>query len=149
MATPQELRRLQRALDYRWRNGELLDKALRHPSFTKGDRTASNQRMEFIGDSVIDLVVGLILMERFPEKNEGFLSEVRASLVNEEALAVRGRALGLHDLVQVQSRAPQLRQLDSTAAQCVEAVIGSAFIDSGYDLWVAFRVVRNAGVISG
>lgn len=134
-------------LDYRWRDVGLLSKALRHPSFT-GNRTMSNQRLEFIGDSVLDLVVGLHLMKTFPDQNEGFLAETRSSLVNEEALANRGRALGLHELVQVQTKGARLRQLDSTAAQCVEAVIGAAFIDSSFDFMVALRVVRNAGVLS-
>lgn len=141
------LRTLQKTLEYRWVDKQLLAQALRHPSYTRGDRVASNQRLEFIGDSVIDLVVGVELMRLHPEESEGFLAEARAALVNEEALAVRGRALGLHRLVQIQSRGSQLRELDSTAAQCVESVIASAFVDSGCDFNVACRVVRNAGVI--
>jgi ribonuclease-3 len=142
------LRRLQKALDYRWSDRKLLQQALRHPSYTGGNRIESNQRLEFIGDSVIDLVVGMELMRLHPLENEGFLATTRASLVNEVALASKGRALELHRLVQVQSKGPQLRQLDSTSAQCMEAVVGSAFIDSGCDFGVALRVVRNAGVIS-
>jgi ribonuclease-3 len=141
------LRRLQRDLDYSWADMGLLAQALRHPSYTLGARLGSNQRLEFIGDSVIDLAVGIELMRRHPSENEGFLATMRATLVNDAALAIRGRALMLHRLVQVQFRGQQLRLLDSTAAQCMEAVVGSAFIDSGCDFSVALRVVRKAGVI--
>lgn len=141
-----DLRRLQGLLDYRWGERKLLAQALRHPSYTLGNRIESNQRLEFIGDSVIDLVVGVELMRRYPSENEGFLAKARTSLVNGAALADRGRALGLHRLIQI-GHPPGLRQLDSTAADCMEAVVGSAFIDSGRDFGVAIRVVRNAGVI--
>ena len=141
-----QLRQLQDTLGYRWNDWQLLAQALRHPSCPV-DRILSNQRMEFIGDSVIDLAVGVELMRRWPDRNEGFLTDHRTALVNEEALAIRGRALNLHRIVQIQLRGAHLRLLDSTAAQCMEAIVGSAFIDSGWDFDVAMTVVRNAGVI--
>ena len=140
------IRKLQRVLEYRWRRRDLLEQALRHPSCVL-NRIESNQRLEFIGDSVIDLVVGIHLMRAHPDESEGFLAQAREALVNEEALATRGRALDLHELVWVQTRGGHLRSLDSTAAECMEAVVGSAFIDSGHDYDVAARVIANAGIL--
>lgn len=145
---------LQTRLKYRWRRRALLEKALRHQSTTPTDRTASNQRLEFIGDSVIDLVVGVALLERFPDRSEGFLAIERARLVNQTALAHLGRSLGLHLLALVDRRSPihlqrDLRQADSTASECLEAVVGAAFIDSGLRFDVAVEVVRAAGILDG
>src|SRR4029079_8117755 len=78
-------------LDYTFRQPELLRQALTHRSFG----TPHNERMEFVGDAVLNCVVGAILYERFPSLPEGDLSRMRAGLVNEETLARVARQIDL------------------------------------------------------
>src|SRR5262249_19069395 len=75
-----------------------LDEALTHPSFANEQRRApriDNQRLEFLGDSVLGLCVSELLMDRFPASNEGELSRMRSLLVNSDALATWARSVGL------------------------------------------------------
>lgn len=141
------LRQLEGRLEYRWRQRPLLYQALRHPAAVRGNRLKSNQRLEFLGDAVLDGVVAVHLMQVHPEADEGFLTELRARMVREDNLADKGTNLGLRTLVEVPERDLSLRDLKSTVADAMEAVIASAFTDSGYDFAVAYRTVMNAGIL--
>lgn len=103
--------------------------------------------MEFLGDSVLDMIVGMYLMNLHPDQEEGFLSTTRANLVSQRALAMRGRNLGIDALVEIELNSDYLRAQESTVADCLEAIIGSAFLDSECDLKVALHVIKNAGVL--
>ncbi len=72
---------LEEALDYRFKDINLITEALTHKSFKK---PYNNERLEFLGDAVLDLIVGEYLFRKFPNKDEGILSKIRASLVNEK-----------------------------------------------------------------
>ena len=89
---------LQDRMDYRYRNPDLLAEALRHSSFvneTPDETLRDNERMEFLGDAVLNLIVGHMLMQRFPDLREGDLSRMRANLVNESQLAKMARGMDL------------------------------------------------------
>ena len=79
----EELKELERSLDYRFENKNLIIEALTHKSYKK---PYNNERLEFLGDAVIDLIVGEYLFKKFPNVDEGELSKLRASLVNEKGL---------------------------------------------------------------
>lgn len=145
MSRSRRLSLLESRLGYRWREPDLLLQALRHAS-AAADRLASNERLEFLGDSVLGVAVGLHLMRIHPLRDEGFLSIGRAGLTNQASLALRGRELELDRLVEVPRRSGYLRSEDRVIADCFEAVIGSVFIDSGDSLVAAHRAIWNSGM---
>ncbi|MGH2376643.1 MAG: ribonuclease III [bacterium] len=132
-----ELASLEERLGVRFRDRSLLDLALRHGSFSheRGrDPAKSYERLEFLGDAVLSLVVGDYLYRRDPELNEGGLAKQRAGLVNEAALASVAVRLGLgrYLLLGKGEEKGGGRQRPSMLADAVEAVIGAVYIDSGY-----------------
>jgi len=110
--------------------------ALTHKSYVNEHRDEGweeNERLEFLGDAVIDLVVSEYLMSRFPLAREGDLSKLRAAVVDEAGLAAMGRALGLGALLRL-GRGEELtggREKASLLADTMEAVIAAVFLDGG------------------
>ena len=92
-----ELEDLAQRLGHRFENLGLLDQALRHSSYAheNPESGVSNERLEFLGDAVLDLTVSTLLLARFPESSEGDLSRARAALVNARQLASLARQLSL------------------------------------------------------
>lgn len=110
---------------------ELLHRALTHRSYG----TAHNERLEFLGDSVINCVVALELYSRFPNLAEGDLSRLRANLVNQQSLAVIARQFSFGDQLQLgegELKSGGARR-PSMLADAVEAVIGASFLDGGFE----------------
>jgi len=111
--------------------------ALTHKSYTnehRGECAADNERLEFLGDAVIDLAISHRLMERFPTATEGELSKLRALIVNEEGLARIARHIGLGDLLLL-GRGEELtggRTKNSVLADALEAVIGAVYLANGW-----------------
>ncbi len=112
-----------------------LDEALTHPSFANEQRgrCADNQRLEFLGDAVLGLLVGEILMERFPSAKEGELSLMRSLLVSAEALSAWARAVGLGPLLRLGRGADAAgeRDRDNVLADAAEALVGAVYLDRG------------------
>ena len=112
--------------------------ALTHKSYAHENRESvlqDNERLEFLGDAVVDLAVSQRLMERFPTASEGELSKLRALIVNEEGLARIARSLPLGPLLLL-GRGEELtggRDKSSLLADALEAVIGSVFLAGGLD----------------
>ena len=110
--------------------------ALTHKSYCNEHRDepcADNERLEFLGDAVVDLAISHRLMERFPNASEGELSKLRALIVNEEALAKIARKIGLGDLLLL-GRGEELtggREKSSVLADALEAVIGAVYRSAG------------------
>lgn len=129
-------------LDYKFQRPELLELAFTHKSYaneiTTGGSTVAddNERLEFLGDAVLDLVLSDVLMKKFPNDPEGALSKKRASLVNEDSLSSIAREhqfdqrlkLGKGELKTGGLQKPRI------LASSLEAVIGAVFQDSGYIL---------------
>lgn len=129
------LERLQRALDYRFRDETLLQRALTHRSYAHDN----NERLEFLGDAVLSFAVGAELYRLRPRAAEGDLSRLRASLVREETLARAARRLPLSDAVRLGSgelKSGGYRR-DSILADAFEAVLGAVHLDGGIDAAVA------------
>jgi len=117
-------------LRYDFRQPALLRQALTHRSFG----VPHNERLEFIGDAVLNCVVALALYERFPQLPEGELSRARASLVNRDALAQLARRLELGAEIRLGEGEQKNGGADrsSIIADALEAVIGAVFIDGGF-----------------
>lgn len=131
-----------------------LDEALTHASWSNENRARaangaleSNQRLEFLGDAVLGLVVGELLMERFPDAREGDLSLLRSQLVNGEALASFARAIDLGAALRMGrgAEASGERDRENVLADAVEAIVAAVYLDRGLDAarGVAKRVVED------
>lgn len=120
-----------RRIGYTFNDPELLRRALTHRSYS----TSHNERLEFLGDSVVNCVVALELFSRFPRLAEGELSRLRANIVNQQSLAGVAQRLsfgaelrlGEGELKSGGARRP------SMLADAVEAVVGAVFLDGGFD----------------
>ena len=133
-------------LDYSFKNQELLSQAFRHPSYVyeKDDPGVSdNQRLEFLGDAVINLAISDLLMESFPEMKEGDLSKHRASLVSESGLHFIARELELGDYLLLGKGEERTngRKKPSILTDALEALIGAIYLDSGFT--DALRVIEG------
>ena len=116
----------------------LYRRALTHRSVLRGHPDShlySNERLEFLGDALLDLVVGEELYETFPSKNEGYLTRLRAKLVNKSALAHYARRidLGQYLLMSDNAAKDEGRNNPSILADAYEAVVGALYLDSGSD----------------
>ncbi|HEY0010745.1 MAG TPA: ribonuclease III [Candidatus Paceibacterota bacterium] len=130
------------ALNLSFNNLELLEEALTHRSFLNEnkDARAHNERLEFLGDAVLELAVTRFLFDKFPNKPEGDLTAFRAALVNTVSLAESAELIGLNDLLFL-SRGEakdtgRARQI--ILANAFEALIGAVYLDQGYDAAEAF-----------
>lgn len=124
------LNRLQQSLGYAFRNPELGRQALTHRSHS----SAHNERLEFLGDAVLNLVAGAWLYAAHPEWQEGRLSQVRSRLVNREALRQLADHLGLVEWMRLGEGELKGGNPDSIRADAVEALIGALFLDGGWDV---------------
>ncbi|MHB8519126.1 MAG: ribonuclease III [Limisphaerales bacterium] len=129
---------LQDRLGYAFRDPSLLRLALTHPSVAReqGVSRQHNQRLEFLGDAVLQVVLTRELYEKFPDVGEGPLTKARARMVNRRALAEQGRRLELGRHL-VLSRGEELsdgRHRPSALADTFEALVGAIFLDGGFDI---------------
>ena len=137
-----EFRYLQAGLGYEFRDLALLQLALTHPSVAheQGAPMQHNQRLEFLGDAVLQLILTNELYAKFPAFGEGPLTKARAKLVNRRSLAEKGRSLALGDHL-VLSRGEEAhggRERPSALADAFEAVLGAIFLDGGFAAAQAF-----------
>jgi ribonuclease III len=125
-------------LGYRFADRSLIEEALRHSSFVNEaceNRLQDNERLEFLGDAVLNLVVGHLLLHRFPNHKEGDLSRMRAGLVNETQLAGLARQLDLGAHIQL-GKGEALtggQAKNSILAGALEALMAAVFLDGGFD----------------
>lgn len=127
-----ESSRLCRELGHSFSDGGLLELALRHPSCGAGP---DNQRLEFLGDAVLDLVLAESLYQAHPEAPEGKLDRMRAGLVNGRALAALARRLRLEAALEVGEahREHRPEPSDAMLEDALEAVLGALFLDAGFE----------------
>ncbi|MEQ9465507.1 MAG: ribonuclease III [Haliea sp.] len=124
-----KLRRLQRVLGYEFNDPALLQLALTHRSASG----SNNERLEFLGDSIVNHVIAEALYQKFPRAREGDLSRMRAALVRGDTLAELGRELGLGEFVRLGQgeRKSGGHRRGSILADALEAVAGAILLDSG------------------
>lgn len=125
---------IQKHIGHVFRNPRLLQHALTHKSYANENRLAEhNERMEFLGDAVLNLVVSEHLMQTCPDSSEGVLSRLRAMIVSEPALADVGRKIGMgvHLLLGRGEEQSGGREKDSLLADSTEALIAAVYQDAG------------------
>jgi ribonuclease-3 len=148
--SPVEINLLQGSLGYTFKRTELLGIALTHPS-AAGAGDNHYERLEFLGDAVLDLAIADLLMIQFPDGKEGLLSKQRASIVNGRTLAAKAEAMGLASRIRLGKGEEKSggRTKVSILAAAFEAVIGAIYTDGG--LLSAKRVVERlfAGDVGG
>ncbi len=125
---------IQQRIGYHFENRELLEQALTHKSFANENRlSVHNERLEFLGDAVLSLVITEHMMNACPASSEGDLSRLRAALVSEPALASIAREIGIGNYLLLGRGEEQTggRDKDSLLADCLEALIASIYLDGG------------------
>ena len=128
----EKLQEFEKRLGYTFNNKELLKEALTHKSYKS---PVNNERLEFLGDAVLDLIVGEYLFKKFPKANEGELSKLRASLVNEEGFAKLAQKIGIGEYIFI-SQAEENnrgRTKPSLLSNAFEAVMGAIYLEDGLE----------------
>lgn len=136
------LQELEEKLQYSFRDISLLDTALTHTSYVKGDGRASahNERLEFLGDAVLELCTSEYLYTRFPDNDEGAMTRLRAQAVCEAALFEVAKEYGLGAMLLLGRGEDHSggREKPSILSDAVEAVIGALYIDGGMEIAKGF-----------
>ncbi len=140
------LKAFQKNLNYRFKKLEFLKRALTHKSYTnelKLSPLEHNERIEFLGDAVLELAVSHLLMEKFKDYPEGELSKLRAAVVNEAQLAELAQKIQLGDFLFLGRGEEQTggREKPSLLSDAYEAVLGAVYLDRG--LKKAFEIVKK------
>ena len=131
MAQSKAITSLLKKLAYSFDNAELLNEALTHRSYA----AKNNERLEFLGDGVLNFVIADELFKRYPDVQEGDLSRLRANLVNKESLAEIAKQLDLGEVIQLGSgelKSGGFRR-PSILADTVESIFGAVYSDGGFD----------------
>ncbi len=134
------MKELQEKLNYRFKDQSLIVTALTHSSYANEHRCQSNERLEFIGDSVLGMVVAMHLYRTFPKLPEGKMTRMRAELVCEQSLWEVADKLCFGENLRL-GKGEALtggRERHSILADCVEAVIAALYIDGGFEVAEAF-----------
>lgn len=121
---------LEKSLNYKFKDKELLKEALTHKSYKK---PYNNERLEFLGDAVLNLIVGEYLFKKFPESDEGVLSKMRASLVNEHSFMKLADSINLGEYIYISiaEENNKGREKPSLLSNAFEAIMGAVYIEVG------------------
>jgi ribonuclease-3 len=125
-----QIKALEKALNYKFKRDDLITEALTHKSYKK---PYNNERLEFLGDAVLDLIVGEYLFNKFPNEDEGVLSKIRASLVNEKGFTKLANKINLGNslLISLAEENNDGRTKPSLLSNAFEAIIGAIYLESG------------------
>jgi ribonuclease-3 len=137
---------IEQRLQYEFRDKNLLQEALRHSSYVNeiaDPHLRDNERLEFLGDAVLSLIVGHILIRCYPDLKEGDLSRNRANLVNESQLAKTARSvnLGAYILLGKGEIQTQGREKNSILADTFEALTAAIYLDGGFE--AAYKIIEK------
>lgn len=134
------MQELQTKLNYEFKDPSLIRTALTHSSYANEHRCQSNERLEFLGDSILGMVVAAYLYRLYPDMPEGKMTRLRAELVCEQSLHRVAARLGFGENLRL-GKGEELsggRERASILADCVEAVIAALYLDGGFDTARAF-----------
>lgn len=121
---------LEKTIGYKFKGEKLIIEALTHKSYKQ---PYDNERLEFLGDAVLDLIVGEYLFKKFPNSDEGKLSKIRASLVNESGFDMLARSINLGEYIYLSNAEENNggRDKPSLLSNAFEAIIGAIYLESG------------------
>lgn len=130
---------LEERLNYKFKDKQLIIEALTHKSDKK---PYNNERLEFLGDAVLDLIVGEYLFHKFPKSDEGILSKIRASLVNESGFTLVARSLNLGSYIYLSMAEENNNGRDkpSLLSNAFESVIGAIYLEAGLEVAKAISI---------
>ena len=125
---------ISKLLDYQFKNNRLLEEALTHASARKSSKV-NNERLEFLGDRVLGLVIAEELLRKNPNSTEGEIATYYNSLVKKETCAFIAKEIGLENLLTLGKSVKRTndRQKDKILGNAIEALIGAIFLDAGFD----------------
>ncbi len=138
------MNRLQQNIGYEFKNKQLLELALTHPSTrVNNNRLEDNQRLEFLGDAVLQLAISQYLYEKYPEYDEGKLTSIRTKMVCRSALVAMAKALQIGDCLILAQGLEKMggRTNPHNLEDAIEAVLGAVYLDGGLES--AVQVLRN------
>ena len=123
------LKELEKIIDYTFKTVALLEKALTHKSY---DNIYNNEKLEFLGDRVLGLVIREKLLEKYPEEKEGIIDKKFANLVNKKTCSLIAKKINLKKFILLGSSHKKLqRSSDKISGDCLEAIVGAIYLDSG------------------
>ncbi len=129
--------KLEKILGIKFKNTALLEEALTHKSFAmeKGTKTAFNERLEFLGDSVLSAAVAHFLFAKYPDVDEGRLSQLKSMLVSRPSLTQWGKQINLGQYLRLSEgeTATGGRDRDSIVGNAMEAVLGAMYLEAGFE----------------
>ncbi len=134
---------LETKLGVKFNDISLLEKAFTHRSYLnehRGDSLENNERLEFLGDAVLELIISSDLYRNYPDKPEGELTNIRAAVVRTESLAEESRALGFGQYLRMSKGEEDSggKDKDYLLANTFEAVLGAIYLDQGFDTCVSY-----------
>jgi len=134
---------LEKALGYEFKDRSLMETALTHPSYAGEHRTPDYQRLEFLGDAVLELSISRMLYFQMPSVDEGKLTRLRAELVREETLYIIAKKFGIGNFIRLSTGENRSggRNKPSILSDVTEALIAAVYLDGGFD--TAFGLVSR------
>lgn len=144
---PENWDELKKIFNFTWKNQDILKESLTHSSYLNEHRSEEkhhNERLEFLGDAVLELVSSVSLYKQFPSEQEGFLTNLRAALVNTDNLTIVSKKLGLNKYLRLSKGESKNISNSSSAilADTLEAVIGAIYLDQGLEVASDF-IIKN------
>lgn len=145
------MQELESKIEYKFTDRSLITTALTHSSYANEHHCASNERLEFIGDSVLGMVVATHLYRLYPDMPEGRMTRLRAELVCEQSLWALSCRMGFGEYLRLGKgeEASGGRERHSILADCVEAVIAAMYLDGGYEAAERFIEKNILSVLDG
>lgn len=131
--TDNERRVIEKRIGYEFKDKSLVEAAFTHASYVNEHRGVANERLEFLGDCVLDFLVGVELFRNAPDAGEGELTARRASVVSREPLARLVREYGFLELLRVGAGVDRSEFDIKTVSDLYEAVLGAVYLDGGLD----------------
>jgi len=124
-----KIKELEKIIKYNFKKPLLLEKALTHKSF---DNNINNEKLEFLGDRVLGLVISEKLLNKFPDEKEGIIDKKFANLVNKRTCLLIAKKINLKRFIQLGSSHKKLeRSADKISSDCLEAIVGAIYLDGG------------------
>ena len=121
---------LEKIIKYNFKKKTLLEKAVTHKSF---NNNINNEKLEFLGDRVLGLTISEILLEKYPDENEGVIDKKFANLVNKKTCSLIAKKIDLKKFILLGSSHRKLdRSSDKITSDCLEAVVGAIYLDGGF-----------------
>ena len=124
-----KIKELEKIIKYNFKKPSLLEKALTHKSF---DNNINNEKLEFLGDRVLGLIISEKLLDKYPDENEGIIDKKFANLVNKKTCVLIAKKINLKRFILLGSSHKKLqRTADKISSDCLEAIVGAIYIDGG------------------